>query len=157
MRILPSHHTLVRFSSASVRTFIFAGHDTTAAAVGWLLYELSAHPSDQVNIREEILRTSALSLGDYNSMPLLNAAIKVLFYSPLLPRLQYSSPACQKSLRRNSFVHTLRRVAAQDDVIPLSHPITTREGKVISEIRVRKGQCVDVPVYLYHRSVTVHR
>ncbi|KAF8910707.1 cytochrome P450 [Mucidula mucida] len=112
-------------------TFIFAGHDTTAAAVGWLLYELSAHPADQIKIREEILRTSALSLGEYNSMPLLNAAIK-------------------ESLRRNSFVHTLRRVAAQDDVIPLFHPITTREGKVISEIRVRKGQCVDVPVYLYH-------
>ncbi|KAF8901271.1 cytochrome P450 [Mucidula mucida] len=121
-------------------TFIFAGHDTTAAAVGWLLYELSAHPSDQVNIREEILRTSALSLGDYNSMPLLNAAIKVLFYSPLLPRLQYSSPACQKSLRRNSFVHTLRRVAAQDDVIPLSHPITTREGKFAERVGRRRRQ-----------------
>ncbi|KAF9024372.1 cytochrome P450 [Hymenopellis radicata] len=117
-------------------TFIFAGHDTTAAAVGWLLYELSTHPSDQIKIREEILQmrstcASPLSLNDYNSMPLLNAAIK-------------------ESLRRNSFVHTLRRVAARDDVIPLSHPIKTREGKVLSEVPVRKGQSVDVPVHLYH-------
>ncbi len=75
--ILLSHYISVR-SFRTARTFIFAGHDTTAAAVGWLLYELSAHPADQIKIREEILRTSALSLGEYNSMPLLNAAIKVL-------------------------------------------------------------------------------
>ncbi len=59
-----------------------AGHDTTAVTAAWVLYELARNPSDQAKIREEILQVKAnndrtLSSNDYDSMPMLNAAIKV--------------------------------------------------------------------------------
>ena len=63
------------------RTFIFAGHDTTAVAMAWLLYELSTHPKDQEKIRQEIFNASesgSFTTKDYDSLPFLNAAIKVI-------------------------------------------------------------------------------
>ena len=62
------------------RTFIFGGHDTTAAAIAWLLYEMAANPEDQAKIRQEIFTASSegkLTTKDYDSLQLLNAAIKV--------------------------------------------------------------------------------
>ncbi|CAG5129516.1 unnamed protein product [Candidula unifasciata] len=37
-----------------VDTFMFAGHDTTGAAVNWILYNLAKHPEYQVKVQAEI-------------------------------------------------------------------------------------------------------
>lgn len=64
-------------------TLIIAGHETTATTSGWLLHELSLHPSDQARLRDEIFERRGLAQGkefeasDYDSMPILNAIIKV--------------------------------------------------------------------------------
>ncbi|KAK0445344.1 cytochrome P450 [Desarmillaria tabescens] len=109
---------------SQLATFILAGHDTTANAIAWLLYELARHPDDQQRIRGEIrqvqLSEGALTSNDYDSMPFLNAAIK-------------------ETLRRHPFVHTLYRMADQDDILPLSEPVTTTDGRVATEILSRKA------------------
>ncbi len=56
------------------RTFLIAGHETTAITMSWLLYELAAHPEHQSIIREEVKHSYH---DDYDSLPFLNAVIKV--------------------------------------------------------------------------------
>ncbi|KAK0493383.1 cytochrome P450 [Armillaria luteobubalina] len=73
---------------SQLSTFTLAGHDTTATTTAWLLYELSRHPHIQAQIREEILQTREccqgdLTSSDYDSMPLLNAVIKLLLRTTL--------------------------------------------------------------------------
>ncbi|KAK0438178.1 cytochrome P450 [Desarmillaria tabescens] len=113
---------------SQLSTFTLAGHDTTATTTAWILYELSRHPHIQSQIREEILQTRErcqgdLTSNDYDSMPLLNAVIK-------------------ETLRIHPFVTTLIRLAAQDDVIPLSEPIIALDGSVMSDIPIPKGQTI---------------
>ncbi|KAK0227596.1 cytochrome P450 [Armillaria fumosa] len=122
---------------SQLSTFTLAGHDTTATTTAWLLYELSRHPHIQAQMREEILQTREcchgdLTSSDYDSMPLLNAVIK-------------------ETLRVHPFVTTLIRVATQDDVIPLSEPITTVDGTVVSDIPIPKGQIIVASLYTYNR------
>ncbi|PBK92259.1 cytochrome P450 [Armillaria gallica] len=122
---------------SQLSTFTVAGHDTTATTTAWLLYELSRHPHIQAQIREEILQTREccqgdLTSSDYDSMPLLNAVIK-------------------ETLRVHPFVTTLIRVATQDDVIPLSEPITTVDGTVVLDIPIPKGQVIVASLYTYNR------
>ncbi|KAK0186151.1 cytochrome P450 [Armillaria mellea] len=126
---------------SQLSTFTLAGHDTTATTTAWLLYELSRHPHIQAQIREEISQTREccqgdLTSSDYDSMPLLNAVIK-------------------ETLRVHPFVTTLIRVATQDDVIPLSEPITTVDGTVVSDIPIPKGQVIVASLYTYNRLPSV--
>ncbi|KAI9004931.1 cytochrome P450 [Hyaloraphidium curvatum] len=64
-------------------TLLFAGHDTTAALLSFLTYELAAHPDWQRRVREEVVEafgtdTSELitNLDKLEAMPVLNACIK---------------------------------------------------------------------------------
>ncbi|KAK0473875.1 cytochrome P450 [Armillaria novae-zelandiae] len=126
---------------SQLATFIIAGHDTTANTMAWLLYELSLHPEDQVKIREEIVGTKAnadgaLTSSDYDSMIWLNACIK-------------------EALRLHPLAYGLFRESSQDDILPLAEPITTADGKLCSQIPIRKGQIVMTSIYNYNRLPSV--
>lgn len=54
----------------------------------------------------------------------------------------------KEALRLHPIVWLLNRTAGQDDIIPLSTPITTESGQKISSIPVRKGRIHDLPVPL---------
>lgn len=45
------------------------------------------------------------------------------------------------------------RVATEDCVLPLSHPVVTTTGRLISEIPIKKGQPIFVAISAYHRYV----
>lgn len=49
---------------------------------------------------------------------------------------------------------TVFRMAGQDDVIPLSHPVVSITGEVISEIPVAKGQIIWSSLASYNRCVS---
>ena len=37
-----------------IKTFLFAGHDTTASALSWALYLLATHPADEAKLLAEL-------------------------------------------------------------------------------------------------------
>lgn len=65
-----------------VNTFLFAGHDTTASAISWCLYNLASHPDIQRKARLEVdalvqgRDTNAIAWEDVNQMPYLLMCIK---------------------------------------------------------------------------------
>ncbi|XP_017761217.1 PREDICTED: cytochrome P450 4c3-like [Eufriesea mexicana] len=79
-----------------VNTFMFAGHDTTATSVSWILYALGRHPQYQEKILEEYYRvagTKELSLEILSKLTWLEACIKeswrVYPVTPLIARQIY--------------------------------------------------------------------
>ncbi|PBK83826.1 cytochrome P450 [Armillaria gallica] len=124
---------------SQLATFIIAGHDMTAGALAWLLYELSRHPDVQLTVCKEIAIAKSnapgvLTWDDYNAMVWLNTVItEVLWYHPLM--------------------YGLLREASQDDVLLLAEPIITSDGQSCSEIPISKGQVISASVYTYNRRV----
>ncbi|KAJ7025802.1 cytochrome P450 [Mycena alexandri] len=106
---------------AQIPTFFLAGHETTSAAAAWALHALSHDQRVQKKLREELLTIST----DNPTMDDLNS----------LPYLEMHSPAV-----------FARRMAMQDDVLPLSKPYIDREGKSHDSLPIPKGQMMHVPI-----------
>lgn len=117
-------------------TITVAGEDTTANTVAWSLYELAKNPELQEKLRAELNEAGPDESVDYDRLPILNALLKEI-------------------LRLYSTVPQTERVAAKDSVLPLSAPITTPAGKVITEIPVKKGQHLVIAISSYHRLTSV--
>ncbi|KAJ6590624.1 cytochrome P450 [Mycena vulgaris] len=117
-------------------TITVAGEDTTANTVAWSLYELAKSPDLQEKLRAELDEAGPADSVDYDRLPILNALIKEI-------------------LRLYSTVPQTERVAAKDSVLPLSEPITTASGKLITEIPVKKGQHLVIAISSYHRLTSV--
>ncbi|KAJ7488981.1 cytochrome P450 [Mycena latifolia] len=118
-----------------LRTILFAGSDTTASTVGWILYRLAGMKDFQSELRTEI-QLGSVNEPDYDKMPLLNAMINeaLRLYSPL------------------PFVD---RVATEDYVLPLSQPILTTNGVRIYELPIGKGQRLHISIAAYHRLASI--
>lgn len=83
---VPSHILKWNMIPRFRRTFVFAGHETSASTLSWLLYELSKHPEQQERIRQEIAEVRSrypergeLTSQDYDSMKYANAVIKARY------------------------------------------------------------------------------
>ncbi|KAF9477686.1 cytochrome P450 [Pholiota conissans] len=128
---------------SQVTTLLFAGHETTANSLSWILYELARHPDDQVRVREEI-RTKRIeitakgqadfALNELESLTFTSAVIKVCTLIVI-----------------NSFNLLSFRVAAVDDVVPLSDCVVGVDGQPISNIEVVAGQQVFLSTCAYNR------
>jgi len=57
----------------------------------------------------------------------------------------------QEGLRYHPVIPHVQRVAGRDDMLPLSRPITTESGGVISEIVVPKGTRIVASIAAYNR------
>ncbi|OAX37779.1 cytochrome P450 [Rhizopogon vinicolor AM-OR11-026] len=126
---------------AQMRTILFTGHETTSTTISWALLELAKNPEMQSRLRAEIRETEATmhKRGDAEStiadfdMPYTAAVIKeVLRFSPA--------------------AYHIYRYATQDDILPLSQPITTRFGKVIQELPIPKGTRIVTSIAAYNRN-----
>ncbi|KAL0576900.1 hypothetical protein V5O48_005081 [Marasmius crinis-equi] len=124
---------------SQMATIIFAGHETTASTMNWVIYELSRNPKSQEqlfrelkNFREQTGNDGDFSAQDLDSMVYLNAVIK-------------------ETLRVYPIVFEIVREAEEDDVIPLDSPVIDASGSVLREIPVTKGQRVIANIYEYNR------
>ena len=104
--------------SAEVPTFLVAGHETTSTETMWALFSLSQEPEMQQKLRDELLSvpSETLDMDELNALPYLDAVVR-------------------ETLRLHAAVTFVTRVAAKDDVIPLSAPFVDKKGAVHNEIR----------------------
>ncbi|ETN66930.1 cytochrome P450 [Anopheles darlingi] len=107
-----------------VDTFTFAGHDTTASAMTFLLYNVAKHPDVQDRLYEEILdefgpESTELTLSMINNLRYMDLVIK-------------------ESLRLYPPVPIIARIA-------------TENTEVLGE-RITRGTSVAVDIFLMHRS-----
>ncbi|KAF9801427.1 hypothetical protein IEO21_10111 [Rhodonia placenta] len=114
---------------SQMRSIMFAGSETTTSTMSFALLELARHPEYQDCLRAEIRVVEKnicargdgeLTTADVDAMPFLQAFLKeVVRVHPAVPYMY--------------------RCPVRDEVLPLSTPITTRSGKVIHEVPVRKS------------------
>ncbi|KAI9446021.1 cytochrome P450 [Lactarius indigo] len=121
-----------------IATLLFAGHDTTANALAWYLFEISRNTECQERVRAEIAAVRAKKCGEELSATDLEG-------------MAYTLATLKEALRLHPILYTMTREATQDDVIPLSSPIVTKSGEQVSSIPVRKGTLVDVSIGVYNR------
>ena len=69
-----------------------------------------------------------------------------------LNRLPYLECVIRETLRLYAPVTAVGRVAAMDDVLPLSEPLRDSKGNVVAEsLLVKKGQIIRVPIIAVNR------
>jgi cytochrome P450 len=124
---------------------------TNTLALG--LRELAKHPDFQERLRAEIHLTMRRSVGAefaYDSMPLLNAFIKVKRL--LEPEFDESfNFAHQEVLRLYPAEALSEQVATKDGFLPLTNEITTAAGDSINKVPIKKGQIVTMVFASYQR------
>lgn len=115
---------------AQIKTFIFAGHETSSTGLSWTFHLLAQHPAIQDRLRAEILGAKAaaeergrdaIDPEDLYALPLLDAVLR-------------------ESLRVRPPIPGRSFVAQRDDVLPLAHPLTLANGRVLTALPVKKGQ-----------------
>ena len=84
-----------------VLTLFFAGHETSATSLSWIHYLLWQHPDVRARVRQEV----ASVLGSRTPT------------SADLDALQYTDQVINESLRLYSPIHSISRVALEDDTL----------------------------------------
>ncbi|KAF9438998.1 hypothetical protein BGZ76_001893 [Entomortierella beljakovae] len=112
-----------------VFTAIFAGHETTSAALSWTFYQLACHSKTQARLREETRQlyketNGTPSFEQLNSLPFLNAVIR-------------------ESLRIWSPVPLNLRVSVHDDYLP--------RGNGLEPLFVPAGTNLQIPMFILQR------
>ncbi|KAH9848269.1 cytochrome P450 [Lenzites betulinus] len=117
---------------AQLSTMMFAATDTTSNALTLIFECLAKHPQAQDRLRQEIVE-------------LKNRHNGVIPYDELMS-LPYLEAVCSETMR--VYVPTPLRVrqAQADAVLPLSRPITGKDGSQIDSVAVPKGTLVFVAV-----------
>ncbi|KAK0228911.1 cytochrome P450 [Armillaria fumosa] len=126
--------------SAQMRTIMVAGHETTGNSIAFLLYELGRHPDAQQRVRSEVMRVTREL-----------AEMQEELTASRFESMQYTVAVIKEALRLHPVVYGPFLQPAEDDVLPLSKPIRTLDGKLISSIPVGKGQIIHVSISGYNR------
>lgn len=86
-----------------VRTFLFAGHDTTSSMLQWLLYELSRTPHALKAVRDELDEI----LGPETDPKKICASLALEGHQ-LIPRMHYINAAIKETFRLHPPASTVR-------------------------------------------------
>ena len=72
--------SMIKIITNEIDTFLFAGHDTTALAINWILYRLGTNLNKQIEIRDEIKtklqNLESIEIKDLDQLPLLDQFIR---------------------------------------------------------------------------------
>ncbi|KAF9048760.1 cytochrome P450 [Panaeolus papilionaceus] len=116
---------------AQVASITFAATETTSGALSRILHLLALHPSVQEKLRQEITSVRGGS--------------NVLDYDTLT-ELPYLDAVCRETLRMYPPLIAVMRSVLQDTVLPLSKPVRTKNGQIVSEIPLSKGNEIFIPL-----------
>uniref|UniRef100_A0A4W6EYR8 aromatase n=1 Tax=Lates calcarifer TaxID=8187 RepID=A0A4W6EYR8_LATCA len=114
---------------AEANTFMFAGHDTTASAICWTLYNLARHSHYQEKCRQEV-------------MDLMQGRDRHEIEWEDLSNLTFTTMCIRESLRLHSPVQAVTRKYTQDMILP-------------EERTVPQGTICLVSIYGTHHNPTV--
>ncbi|KAF8188482.1 cytochrome P450 [Mycena galopus ATCC 62051] len=123
---------------AQVPTFLVAGHETTSTATTWALFALTQNVGAQTRLRTELLafESEEPTMDELNSLPYLECVVR-------------------ETLRLHAPVPESRRVATQDDVVPLAEPVTDMHGVVHEALKIMKGQTITIPILMMNRNPAI--
>ncbi|VDC06076.1 unnamed protein product [Peniophora sp. CBMAI 1063] len=123
---------------AQVPTFLIAGHETTSTLLTWTLFALTTSIETQSRLRAEVraFHSDEPTLEDLNSLPYLDAVIR-------------------ETLRLYAPVSSTHREVTADDIIPLAEPVLDKYGRVLTEIKVKKGDMVAIPIRIMNRATYI--
>ncbi|KAG1882712.1 cytochrome P450 [Suillus subluteus] len=123
---------------AQMRVLLLAGYETTSISLTWALIELSRHTDVQTSLREELLAFGADPT-----------------YDQLKASLPYLDAVVHEILRLHPPLGEFTRLAAADDVIPLSEPVRTVSGEMTDSICIAKGTLITIPGAAINRSSAI--
>jgi cytochrome P450 len=109
-----------------VSTLFFAGHETSATGLCWIHWALSRHPLIRARVRDEVVSLLGSRLADASEVH----------------KLQYTSQVIDESLRLHSPIHSISRVAMEDDTLGGFH--------------IPKGTTVAISMYAIHRQAHLY-
>ncbi|KAH9928826.1 cytochrome P450 [Fomitopsis serialis] len=121
---------------AQMKLLMVTGYITTSNCLMWCLVELCKKPEIQDKLRLEVSR---LPSGD--------AA-----WEQLIDGLPYLDAVLHETLRLHPPLGDTTRVAVENDIIPLFHPVKTATGASVDRIFISKGQLVTVPIQAINTS-----
>ncbi|KAI5117518.1 hypothetical protein M0805_009526 [Coniferiporia weirii] len=124
---------------AQMKVLILAGYETTSISLTWALIELALHPEKQNRLHAEL---SEFTGRDPSPEQLANG-------------LPYLDSVMRETFRLHSPVGQTNRMAAYDDIIPLSTPVTTASGETVDCITVAGGATLVVPILAINRSEVI--
>ncbi|KZO94479.1 cytochrome P450 [Calocera viscosa TUFC12733] len=116
----------------NLTTFWVAGFETATNASSFALIELARNPDMQQRLASELIGI----LGGAADRDLSDG-----FSTDEVEQMPYLEAVVNETLRCHGPIHSGLFRAAGDDLIPLSNPITTRDGK-LNSIRVQAGQSI---------------
>ncbi|KAJ3527396.1 hypothetical protein NMY22_g9806 [Coprinellus aureogranulatus] len=126
---------------AQVSTITFAAMDTTSNGMSRILYLLSENPDVQERLRREVVDAYSSQGGD-------------LDYDTLTA-LPFLDAVCRETLRLHTPVPNFPRQTKKDTVLPLGTPITTVDGREISEIPIPKDTVLFMSLHNCNRDPAI--
>ncbi|TCD59981.1 hypothetical protein EIP91_010949 [Steccherinum ochraceum] len=147
----PAQRMSTNETLCQISTFIAAGHETTASALTWSLYALASAPAVQNKLRASLQGVRAPSFHSSESHHTPLCAVDDL--SEILTH-PYLDAVVREALRLHAPVTSTMRVAAHDDVIPLSSSSSSSSESVAGpgSIRVNKGDIISIPISTLNQS-----
>ncbi|KDQ08460.1 hypothetical protein BOTBODRAFT_37899 [Botryobasidium botryosum FD-172 SS1] len=119
-------------------TFVVGGYEMASATLSYTLLALAQNPGIQDKLRKEIL--------EFGADPT---------YDNLSSRLPYLDAVTKEGLRMYPANAHAERVSLKDDALPLRKPLVTSTGKVLTSLRIKKGQLISVPSIAINRNNAV--
>ncbi|KAH7921939.1 cytochrome P450 [Leucogyrophana mollusca] len=140
-RLLSAHETCQISTDElmdHISMFIMAGSETSSQTLGYAIWELARNTDKQAKLRAEVTFFSASPS-----------------YDDVQTKLPYLDAVVREALRVHPILPYMERVSVKEDVLPLRHPITTKDGQTIDTFKVGAGQTVIIPIHSISRMDSV--
>ncbi|PWN34599.1 cytochrome P450 [Meira miltonrushii] len=123
----------------AVPIMLLAGYETSATTIAWAIHVLRR---DVEGLKRQARLRAELNADEFQGW---QSDFSVLNGMP------YLDAVCTEVLRLYPAIASINRICWQDTVIPLSRPITLRDGTTTDKVPIKKGE------YIYISAASVNR
>lgn len=148
---------------------LLAGNETSSTSLSWILARFCELPEVQRKAREEVTQAvvkanedgrDELSIDEINDLHYLEGVI-VSFpsdksVSSIFELMLFCVCTQRETLRLAKAISRTVRIAEEDDILPLSQPVKTLDGRSISNIPIKKGEQVLIGISSFNSSTDIY-